>query len=328
MASVRAYRRTVTAGILLLLGLMALDLLTGRVPVRPGDPLFRDLLLNLRLPRVLTAVLAGASLALAGAQMQAIFRNPLADPHIMGVSAGAGLGAACATLALAGMAGGTLLSGVSIPLAAFFGAVLTSLVIVAASRRLHSGGTLLVFGILLGFILSAVTSILEYSANEESLKFFYIWSAGSFSGRRLVETAMMGGALLTGLALALYGAKGLDLILFGEDYATLSGASVRRIRIRAMLSACLLTGVTTACCGPLGFVGIVAPHIVRSLTGTSRHVRVLPMSMVAGAVLTLIADLVSQLTPVPLPVGSTLALVGIPLILWILLPGKKHPAVL
>ena len=195
--------------------------------------------------------------------------------------------------------------------------------ILAASSRLRSGGTLLVFGILLGFILSAVTSILEYSANEESLKVFYIWSAGSFAGRRLVEIAVMGGALLVGLALALYGAKGLDLILFGEEYATLAGASVRRIRARAMLSACLLTGVVTAFCGPLGFVGIVAPHIVRWLTGTSRHARVLPLCMVSGAVLTLVADLIAQLTPVPLPVGSTLALVGIPLILYILLPGRR-----
>ena len=322
MPSVRTYRRTVAGGILLLLVLTIVDLAIGRVPLRPGDPLFTQLLLELRLPRVLTAMLAGAALALAGAQMQALFRNPLADPHIMGVSAGAGLGAALATLALAG-AGGTLLGGLTIPAAAFLGAVLTSLAILAASSRLRSGGTLLVFGILLGFILSAVTSILEYSANEESLKVFYIWSAGSFAGRRLVEIAVMGGALLVGLALALYGAKGLDLILFGEEYATLAGASVRRIRARAMLSACLLTGVVTAFCGPLGFVGIVAPHIVRWLTGTSRHARVLPLCMVSGAVLTLVADLIAQLTPVPLPVGSTLALVGIPLILYILLPGRR-----
>ena len=271
---------------------------------------------------MLTALTAGAALALAGAQMQALFRNPLADPHIMGVSAGAGLGAAIATLLLAGTGG--VIAGLSVPLAAFLGAGLISAAIIAAASRLHSGSTLLVFGILLGFILSALTSILEYSANEESLKFFYIWSAGSFAGRRTGEIALLGAALTGGLILALAGAKGLDLLLFGEEYARASGAPVRRIRTRAMLSACLLTGATTAFCGPLGFVGIVAPHIVRRLTGTSRHTRVLPLSMIAGSILTLLADLISQAARVPLPVGSTLALVGIPLILTILIPRNSR----
>ena len=254
--------------------------------------------------------------------MQAVFRNPLADPHIMGVSAGAGLGAAIATLLMAGV-GGSLLAGLSVSAAAFLWAGVISVAIILAAGRLHNGSTLLVFGILLGFILSAITAILEYSANEESLKFFYIWSAGSFAGRRVSEIALLGGALVLGLVLTLVGTKGLDLLLFGEDYAALSGAPVRRIRARAMISACLLTGATTAFCGPLGFVGIVAPHIVRRLTGTSRHARVLPLSMIAGGILTLIADLLSQAARVPLPVGSTLALVGIPLILMILLPRKS-----
>ena len=307
---------------MLLIGLMALDLAVGRVPVRPGDPLFLSILLDLRMPRVATALLAGAALALSGAQMQAVFRNPLADPHIRGVSAGAGLGAAIATLLMAGVGGG-LLAGLSVSAAAFLGAGVISVAIILAAGRLHNGSTLLVFGILLGFILSAITSILEYSANEESLKFFYIWSAGSFAGRRVAEILLLGVALILGLVLALIGAKGLDLLLFGEDYAALSGAPVRRIRARAMISACLLTGATTAFCGPLGFVGIVAPHIVRRLTGTSRHARVLPLSMIAGGILTLIADLLSQAARVPLPVGSTLALVGIPLILMIILPRKS-----
>ena len=322
MPSLRTYRRFLAGGLVLLIGLMALDLAVGRVPVRPGDPLFFSILLDLRMPRVATALLAGAALALSGAQMQAVFRNPLADPHIMGVSAGAGLGAAIATLLMAG-AGGSLLAGLSVSAAAFLGAGLISVAIILAAGRLHSGNTLLVFGILLGFILSAITAILEYSANEESLKFFYIWSAGSFAGRRVSEIALLGAALVLGLVLALVGAKGLDLLLFGEDYAALSGAPVRRIRARAMISACLLTGATTAFCGPLGFVGIVAPHIVRRLTGTSRHARVLPLSMIAGGILTLIADLLSQAARVPLPVGSTLALIGIPLILMILLPRKS-----
>ena len=299
---------------------MALDLAVGRVPVRPGDPLFRDILLDIRLPRVLTAVLAGAALALAGAQMQAVFRNPLADPHIMGVSGGAGLGAACATLLVTGAAAG---SGLSVAGAAFLGAVLASLLIILVSSRLRNGTILLIFGVMLGFIFSALTSILEYTANEESLKLFYSWSAGSFAGTRPGGIAILAGAGVLGLALAGANAKGLDLLLFGEDYATLAGAPVRRIRACAMVSACLLTGATTAFCGPLGFVGIVAPHIARRLTGSSRHARILLPTLLTGALLALTADLLAQLPRVPLPVGSTLALVGIPIILGILLPRKK-----
>ncbi|MBQ6763272.1 MAG: iron chelate uptake ABC transporter family permease subunit, partial [Bacteroidales bacterium] len=178
---------------------------------------------KLRVPRVLTAVLAGGALALSGAQMQAVFRNPLADPHIMGVSGGAGLGAAIATMALGVSTG--FFTGFTVALAAFLGAFLAAALVVLVSARFRSATTLLVFGVMLGFIFSALSSILQYTAGEESLKLFYSWMAGSFSGNRYFETALMAVALLIGLILAMANGKGLDLILFGEEYATLSGAS-------------------------------------------------------------------------------------------------------
>lgn len=292
--------------------LMGLDLLAGN-----GLGLADGLVFwKLRLPRMLTALVAGASLALAGLQMQAVFRNPLADPHIMGVSGGAGLGAAIVTLAIGTTA--AWFSGLTMALAAFAGALLTSALIVGLSFRLRTT-TLLIFGVMLGFIFSAISSILQYTAGEESLKLFYSWMAGSFSGTRIPELLGMAAALLAGLVLALCNSKGLDIILFGDQYASFSGASTRRIRVLAMLSASLMTAAVTAFCGPVGFVGIVAPHVARRLLGTSAHRPLLPAVLATGACLALVADILANLWKTPLPVGSTMALVGIPLIVLYLM---------
>ena len=273
--------------------------------------------LKLRLPRMLTAVLAGASLALAGLQMQGIFRNPLADPHIMGVSAGAGTGAAVATI-LVGTSLPAALSGLTVVSAAFVGALLTSVLVMMVASRIQSATTLLIFGIMLGFVFSAITSILEYSANAESLKVFYSWSAGSFIGNGPVGIAIIAGALLIGLVLAFLNNRGLDLALFGDDYTAMAGANPSRIRNVSMVGSCLMAGAVTAFCGPLGFVGIVSPHIARSLTGSSVHCRTIPVSMLVGAGLSLVADILSQVFTTPLPVGSTMAIIGIPIIVYIL----------
>ena len=304
---------TVTA-----LSLAVIDLTTGGTGIAGLDT---SVFLKLRLPRMLTAVLAGASLSLAGLQMQSVFRNPLADPHIMGVSAGAGTGAAMATL-LIGASLPVALSGLTVAAAAFLGALLTSIVVVAVASKVQSATTLLIFGVMLGFIFSATTSILEYSANAESLKVFYSWSAGSFSGSRPGDVAVIAGALLIGTTLTYINCKGLDIALFGDEYATLAGADISRIRGVAMIGSCLMAGTVTAFCGPLGFVGIVAPHIARGFLGTSIHVKVIPAAMLTGAGLSLVADILSNAFPAPLPVGSTMALIGIPIILTILMKRR------
>ena len=276
------------------------------------------ILTKLRLPRMLTAVLAGASLALAGLQMQSIFRNPLADPHIMGVSAGAGTGAAIATI-LVGTSLPTALSGLTVVSAAFLGALLTSILVVMVASRVQSATTLLIFGVMLGFVFSALTAILEYSANAESLKVFYSWSAGSFIGNGPSGIFIISVALILGLFLALLNNRGLDLALFGEEYTLMAGGNPSRIMNISMVGSCLMAGAVTAFCGPLGFVGIVAPHIARALSGSSVHRRTIPVAMLVGACLSLIADILSQAFPTPLPVGSTLALIGIPIIFFIML---------
>jgi len=288
---------------------------------------------KIRLPRVATAMLAGAALALGGLLMQSIFRNPLADPHIMGVSAGAGLGAAVVVLigGTSGLAG--LAAGLSLSAASFIGAAIASLAIMAVSSKVKSTSTLLIFGIMLGFIINAVVAILQFTSNSESLRMYYNWAAGSFSFAGWGRSAIMATALVAGIVLALADIKGLNLILFGEDYSQYSGGNPRRSRILAMLGCCLLAGSVTAFCGPLGFVGIVAPHIARRLAGlgTARrtvadHRQIIPLAIVLGAGLCVAADLLVQLITklgAQLPVGSTMALIGIPLILVILLSNGE-----
>lgn len=275
------------------------------------SPAGGDILWKLRIPRMMAAVLAGGSLALAGAQMQALFRNPLADPHIMGVSGGAGLGASIAALAITG-------STVTLVSAAFAGAFLTGLLVVWISSRTHSTGTLLLTGVMLGFVFSALSSVLQYSASEESLKLFYSWMAGSFGSVGSTGLTVMGVTFLIGLVTALFSGKGLDLVLFGDEFASLSGLKLKRLRFWIMLGCALLAGSVTAFCGPVGFVGIVAPHIVRRIEGTSVHRVVLPVSPVCGACLSVGADIIAHIGRHPLPVGSTMALIGIPLVLVLL----------
>lgn len=303
-------RKWILIAILLLLA--AFDLLTGD-GIGWADEV---ILWKLRFPRMLTAVIAGGSMAVCGTQMQALFRNPLADPHIMGVSGGAGLGAAIAAIAMGGAS--AFAGSVSLVSAAFIGALFSSVVILAAASRVHSTGTLLLVGVMLGFALSAVSSVLQYSAGEESLKLFYSWMAGSFSAVPSTGLAIMAFCFVLAYFLAFLNFKALDLILFGDEYASFSGVRLRGVRLSVITGCALSTAAVTAFCGPIGFVGIAAPHLARRIFGTSVHRRALPWSAVCGACLALSADILSHIGPTPLPVGSTLALVGIPIVVVIL----------
>lgn len=273
-----------------------------------------EVMKHLRLPRMVTALLTGAAMALSGSQMQSIFRNPLADPHIMGISSGAALGAALAT-----MYAGAATGGASVALSASVGAAGAAAIILYASGRFRNASTLLIFGVMLGFIITAVVSILQFCSDAESLKTFYSWSAGSFSNTTWAETWIIAGVLALGLIISLFNHKGLDLILFGDEFTELSGGTPSKIRLSALLSCCIMTGAVTAFCGPLGFVGIIGPHIAKALLGASAHKAVLPASLLTGGLIGVCADLISRMNPSPMPVASTMALLGIPVILYIML---------
>lgn len=304
------------AGIGILIMLACWDLLHGGLA--SGQVLW-----HLRTPRVLTALLAGAALALAGTQMQSVLRNPLADPYIMGVSAGASLGAGLATM-LGGPDTSGAIQGITIAAAAFIGALGASAVILLASRRFRTASSLLIFGVMLGFIVNALVSVLQFTSDAESLKMFYSWSAGSFSNAGWNEIIIMSLTLAVGIIIARNNSKGLDIIMFGDEFATMSGAPVQKIRLRAILGCSLMTATVTAFCGPLGFVGIVAPHMARGIFRTSSHRTIIPACMLTGAMTALAADFLSQISSAPLPVASTMAIVGVPVILYILLKGRGY----
>lgn len=320
-------RKTLTIIICLacLAAIALADLLMGdvRVNLFHPDALGRTLLLDFRLPRVVTAILAGAGLALSGLQMQSIFRNPLADPHIMGVSAGAGFGAALVSMAIPATGVMAFSSHVGTAFAAMLGAALSSLVIILISRRFSDSSTMLVFGVLLGYIFSAASSVISYFASARDLKVFYSWSAGSFSANSWVAVSVLAAALLVAMALAFTNIHALDALLFGDDYARLGGLNVRRSRMISIISCCVFTGAATALCGPLGFVGIISPHIARALTGSSVHRNIVLPVMLVGAVICLAADVISLLWSIPLPVGSTMSLIGIPVVIYILMKNRN-----
>ena len=314
----------------LLILLIVLDLFTGSADIGIRDMLHAltggidgissVILLRLRLPRIVTAVIAGSALAISGAQMQAIFRNPLADPHILGISAGAGTGVAALTL-MAGIlphSGWLASSGIGITLAAALGAGCISMVIMWIATRVRQASALLITGVMIGFVMSALTSIMEYQADESRLKAFWSWSAGSFSGNSWNEAAIMASTLVIGIVIAISRSKALSVLLFGDDYAAAAGVNAKRTRSMSMLGCCIMTGTVTAFCGPIGFVGIVAPHAARLLSGRSSMQTVLPMSLLTGASISVAGDFLSQLPDSPLPVGSTIAIIGIPFIFMML----------
>lgn len=309
------------SGAMLLLALVLLDVHCGDASLDLFHLSEQQALIfwKLRLPRAVAAVLAGAALSLSGLQMQSIFRNPLADPHIMGVSSGASLAAALVTAALPTAMMGSLLSGLSLAAAAFIGAALVSSLIILLSSRLKGANTLLIFGVMLGYILSACTSIVEFSSSDRALRIFYNWSAGSFTSVTWGQMAVMALLLALGLLLCSLNHRGLDVLLFGDAFARSTGADVTRIRALAMISTCLLTGTVTAFCGPLGFVGIAGPHIARWIWRSSVHGHIVAASALTGACIALIADIASVIIRLPVPVGSTMAIVGIPVIIMIIM---------
>ena len=306
-----------TAGIFLLTVMILADL---GFPWGDEDG---KVLMLLRLPKMVTALTAGAALASGGCLMQSIFRNPLADPHIMGISSGASLGAATATLAGGFLSGlSPHIQGLTVTAAAFTGAIFTAAIIVAAAGRIRRNGTLLIFGVMTGFIVNAVISIMQFSTDAESLKIYHSWSSGSFSYTTWPQIAVMAACIAAGAVISCMMNKDLDITLFGDEFAERAGADIKHIRYKALICCCLMTGAVTAFCGPIGFVGIVAPHIARGLLRTSAHRMILPASMMTGCIISLGADMVSGLFSVPVPVSSTMALIGIPFILYIMLkPG-------
>lgn len=324
-------------GILLII-LFVLDMLTGSVSISladlllalsgKGDPGLLTVLYEFRLPRVLTALLAGMALSVSGLQMQTVFQNPLAGPYVLGISSGASLGVAILVLGLSS----ALTAGISmvfnswaIVAAAWLGSGLVLILIMVVSVRVRDIMTVLILGIMFASVVSAIVSILQYFSSESMLKSFVIWTMGSLGNLSWQQLNVLIFSVVAGLALSIVTTKMLNALLLGEDHATSIGLKVRTARILIFISTSILAGSVTAFCGPLAFIGIAVPHICRLLFATSSHNYLLPGTMLCGAIMLLMSDIISHMpgSGRVLPVNSVTALIGIPVLIWIIIRRNK-----
>ena len=310
---------------LLLVLLFGLDVCSGSIwlwPFGELSPMEQQIIHSIRLPKALTAILAGSALSIAGLVMQTLFRNPLAGPYTLGVSSGASLGVAFLTML------GTIfqvshfqfqISALSLPFAAVIGASLVLLLVLAVSRRVTNNVSLLIVGLMFGSIAGALVSLLQNFANPDALKLFIVWTLGSLSSVGWSDMQMMVPVLLLGGLFALLALKPLNGLLLGEDYARGLGINVERTRLYIVLATGLLAGGVTAFCGPIAFVGVAVPHIARGLLRSSNHRLTMPASALIGACLLLVCDVLCSLAIYPLPISTVSALFGAPVIIWIIL---------
>ena len=317
---------------LLMLILALLDVCCGSVWISPLSTfnsqlstLNSQLLLHLRLPKMLTAILAGASLSVAGLMMQTLFRNPLAGPYILGVSSGASLGVALVTMCGTFLTFNFQLSTFNSQLiasAAILGSILTMLLVMAFARRIRSNVTLLIVGMMVGNIAGALVNMIQNFANPDSLKLFIVWTLGSLSGVSWDELPTLTICILIATIVVLMLIKPLNGLLLGEDYARGLGIHIERTRWMMVLASCLLAGSVTAFCGPIAFIGVAVPHIARGIFATSNHRLTVPASALIGANILLVCDILCNIGTYSLPISTMSALFGAPIILWIVLKKK------
>ena len=323
-----------TALALLTVVLFTADLLVGSVAVAPADiwaaltggdcdPAIRDIILRIRLLKAVTALLAGAALAASGLQMQTLFRNPLAGPYVLGISSGASFGVALFMLGapLLGIAGSPGFTALGVAGAAWVGAAAILAVIAAVSRRIRDIMVILILGMMFGSGVSAVVQIMQYLSDEAALKSFVIWTMGSLGDVTTSQLALLLPAVGAGLVLAVAVIKPLNLLLLGENYARTMGLNVQRTRTLLFLSTVLLAGTVTAFCGPVGFIGLAVPHLARMLFASADHRILMPGSMLAGAALLLVCDLISK--TLALPINTVTALMGIPVVIIVVVRNRN-----
>ena len=314
--------------------LFAIDMMVGSIGIAARDiwatliggacdPITRKIILDIRLIKALMAILAGAALSVSGLQMQTLFRNPLAGPYVLGVSSGASLGVALFILGapLLGIKGGALISTLGTAGAAWIGAAAILVVVATVSKRIKDIMVILILGIMIDSGVSAIVQILQYLSNEEALKSFVIWTMGSLGDVTKSQLALVAPAIVAGLMISVSVIKPMNLLLLGESYARTMGLNIARTRSLILLSTTLLAGTVTAFCGPIGFIGLAIPHVARALFSNADHRVLMPATALTGAVALLLCDIVSKL--LTLPVNTITALLGIPIVIWVVVRNKN-----
>lgn len=322
---------------------LVFNLLLGSVEIPAGDVIdillgkgcdnriWANIVMKSRLPQSLTAMMAGAGLAVSGLLMQTVFRNPLAGPSVLGISSGASLGVACVVL-LSGSVGGVALSKlgvvgeVTITMSAVIGSLLIMALIAFVAQKVRGNVTLLIMGVMIGYIANAIIGVLKFFSAEEDIRAYVIWGLGSFSRVSGGQTWVFILLMLAILPTAFFLIKTLNLLLLGDAYARNLGLNIKRARLLVIGCSGVLVAVVTAYCGPIVFLGLAVPHISRGLFHTSNHSTILPASLLGGASLALLCNLIARLPGFEgaLPVNSVTALVGAPVVMWVLFNKRKN----
>ncbi|MDD4514195.1 iron ABC transporter permease [Massilibacteroides sp.] len=290
---------------------------------------WQHILLQSRLPQSCTAILAGASLAVSGLLLQTLFKNPLAGPSILGITDGANLGVAAVMLyfgaSLNQMTGLTTNAYLTVVLAAFVGASIVLAIIIYFSTKVKSNVILLIIGIMVGYLVSSVISILNYYASADKVHAFVMWGLGNFSGVSREQLPYFASFTLSGLVLALLLIKPLNALLLGEMYAANLGVKIKQTRFLILFCTGLLAASVTAFCGPISFIGLAVPNIARLMLGSSNHKSLLPVTLITGSCVALLCTI---LMVVPgsntiLPLNAVTPLLGAPVIIYVLLNRKS-----
>ena len=290
---------------------------------------YRTIILDYRLPQAITALLAGIGLSVSGLLMQTLFRNPLADPSLLGISSGSSLGVALVVLlgTATGLSVSTLAlwSTFGVTVAAFLGAFAVLLLILALSSRLRSMVSLVLVGIMIAYIASSVTDILKFFSQKEGLHSFVIWGLGSFSNVSKAQLPFFAATVIIGVVASFLLFKTLNLLLLGERYAENLGVNIKRSSMLIILVSGFLTAIITAFCGPIAFLGLAVPHIARFLFRSSDHKLLIPATAFLGMDLALFCNLIARLPSFEgnLPINSVTALIGAPIVLWVIFHRQR-----
>lgn len=292
------------------------------------DHTWHYILFDYRLPKAITAVLVGGGLSVSGLLMQTLFRNPLAGPFVLGISSGASLGVALLVLGsgLFGGFGAALLSGPwALVIASALGSFLVLLAVISASSKIKDAMTLLIIGLMFGSLTGAVVSVLSYFSRAEALQKFVFWSFGGLGHLSWTAVLILCGCVFLGLIIAVGSLKSLNALLLGPKYAQSLGVSLKRSTLLMVLSTSILAGSITAFAGPIAFIGLAVPHLVRQINGTPNHKIVLPSSFLWGSIVMLLCDTVAQIpfSSLTLPINAITSILGAPVVIWILMRRKN-----
>ena len=279
-----------------------------------------------RLPQAVTALFAGAALSVAGLLMQTLFRNPLADPSMLGISSGAGLGVAI-TILFTGILGGSALSSfglwsnIGVSIAAFLGATLVLMLILGFSSRVRNMTTLIIIGLMVSYLAGSLTDIMKFFSMKEDIHAFVIWGMGSFSAVGKTKLALFSISIILGLFASLFMSKNLNIMLLGDLYAENLGLNVKRNNLFVILVSGYLTAIVTAYCGPIAFLGLAIPHLTRFIFKTSDHRILVPSVMLIGMIVSLLCNLVARMPGFEgnLPINAVTAFIGAPIVIWVIL---------